>query len=302
MMSTLKTRLRAVQKFGRWLVEDFPKSPGLEIYARYQDKRNQRGFAQVKAAESAGYAPHFEPFYPRPIPKIIWIYWAQGEEGAPHVVRRCLESWRARNPGWELRVLDAEAADALIDLSDVPDGLPRRFRANMLRLRLLKKFGGVWTDATTFCHRPFDDWLPMQAAQGFFSLSDPGADRWLANWFIASEPEGALITAWEEAYSAYLTRQTRQPEKYFMLTYTFQWAVLRDQALRAHWARVARLPSTPTFFLMSALQGHMPMEQVRRAVATGLPVSKLSWKVDISPEDIDVILAEMAGPGSDLRA
>jgi len=117
----------------------------------------------------------------RSIPKTIWIYWAQGEAEAPHVVQRCLESWYTRNPGWELRVLDEESANALIDLSDVPEGLPRRFKADVLRLRLLKEFGGVWTDATTFCHRPFEDWLPMQAASGFFAFSDPSLS-------LASDP------------------------------------------------------------------------------------------------------------------
>ena len=298
-----KAFVRQVQTFLRWAVQDLPQAPGFAIYARRMDRMNGKGFVKTRAAEAAGAVPpHYENFYPRAIPKTIWIYWAQGEEDAPHVVQRCLESWRARNPGWELRVLDEESANALIDLSDVPEGLPRRFRANMLRLRLLKNFGGVWTDATTFCHRPFEDWLPMQAASGFFSFSDPGADRWLGNWFIASEQDGDLITVWEAAYTAYLTRQTRTPKTYFMLTYSFQWAVLRNPELKAAWARVARLPSTPTFFLMSAIRGHMPMEEVKKAVALGLPISKLSWKVDVSPEDIDIILADMAGPGSDLRA
>ena len=295
-LAGIKRALRDMQRFGRWLWRDVPKHPSLEFYARGQDQLNRAEFARIRAGEAEGRAVHLEPFHPaREIPKIIWIYWAQGEADAPHVVKRCLESWRRCNPDWDLRVLDQDSADALVDLSDVPEGLPRRFRANMLRLRLLKAHGGVWTDATTFCHRPFDAWLPLQAASsGFFVFGDPGPDRWFANWFIASEANGTLISAWEASYTRYLTRCDRQPEKYFMLTYAFQWCVRRDPALMAAWQRVARLPSSPTFLLMSALKGQVPMDDMQKVVSLGLPISKLSWKSDIPPADIDRALDQFS--------
>jgi O-antigen/teichoic acid export membrane protein len=272
----------------RWLTTDFPKAPGFAIYARHLGEQNKRTFRQVRTAVERNAAPSWyeEGHYGKQIPKIIWLYWAQGEYDAPFVVRRCFESWRSLNPGWEVRVLDEETANTLVDLSDVSAGLPRRFRANVLRLRLLKKKGGVWTDATTLCHRPLDDWLPLAAASGFFAFSNPGIGRWIDNWFIASEPDGALISAWEPAYSTYLMQKTEEPDYYFMQIYCFQWAVKQARNLQQSWAQVVRIPAQPTFLLMSALRGQVPVQEVKNALASGLPLSKLSWKVDVSPEDV----------------
>ncbi len=51
------------------------------------------------------------------VPRTIWILWLQGRENAPELVKRCLRSWEYHNPGWTIRVLDAETLPAYIDLS-----------------------------------------------------------------------------------------------------------------------------------------------------------------------------------------
>ena len=79
-----------------------------------------------------------------------------------------------------------------------------------------------------------------------------------------------------------------------MLTYTFQHAVRRDPALQAMWDRVARLPSTPAFLAMEAIKGQLPLEVAQKAVACGVPVSKLSWKGKRDPSEIDGILSSLS--------
>lgn len=51
------------------------------------------------------------------------------------------------------------------------DGLiPPAAESDILRLYLLKKYGGVWVDATNLCRRPLDAWLPSAACEGFFAF------------------------------------------------------------------------------------------------------------------------------------
>lgn len=277
--------------FGRWLWEDWSRNPRFAQYSRRQNHMNQ-SFTNDRRD------PHQDReeqlLQARIIPKIIWIYWAQGEADAPHLVCRCMESWRSQNPAWDVRILDADAAGELVDLSDVPEFLPRRFRANVLRLRLLAKFGGVWTDATTYCHRPLDDWLPLPAVSGFFVFSDPGPDRWFDNWFIAAAPEHPLAVGWEAAYTDYITGVKRQPNAYFMMIYALQWHILNDPAARTAWAHCGRLPAEPTFYLGMGLSGQIPLSAAREQVALGLPLSKLTWKVDIDSAQIDAVLDELS--------
>lgn len=294
-IEALGRRGRRLAAEARWLGNEFARNPGLELHAECQHRKNRRFHSQVRVWDAAGEDPFLAAYAPREIPKIIWTHWAQGEAAAPAVVRRGLDSWRRLNPGWDIRVLDNAAADALVHLSDVPDFLPVRCFVNTARLRLLRQFGGLWTDATTMCHRPLDEWLPLQAASGFFVLNRPAEGRFFDNWFIASEPGGTLITAWEEAYSDYITNCTKLSRRYFMLIYALERRLRTDPEARAAWNRTARLPAPPSFLLMSALKGITPDETVRHAIRAGLPVSKLSWKSDLPDEAIERRLEEILG-------
>jgi hypothetical protein len=286
--------LRSALRLLEWLFRDMPRAPILESYIAFQDVRNRRFFRQVREERARGRDDWLVPYRPRPVPRIIWTFWAQGLAAAPPVVTACVESWRRHNPGWELRVLDLDQAGEFLDMSRLPPGVPLRYHANVLRLTLLARFGGVWADATVYCHRPLDDWLPQAAASGFFVFSDPGPDRWLDSWFIASEPQGRLVSAWREAYLNHVTRLSGTHRSYFIVMYTFQLTVLRDRALRALWQRVPRLPAPPCFLMASAIGGRTPDEAVLEAVSAGLPVSKLSWKAPVAPEELPRRLARIA--------
>jgi hypothetical protein len=129
--------------------------------------------------------------------KIIWSAWFQGLQNAPYVVRQCHESWLIRNPGWRVVCLD-EASLPTFASADYAEGnlarLPAQARADLLRLDLLAHHGGVWADATCFCAKPLDDWLPANTESGFFAFSRPGPDRIISNWFLAAEPGGVLVS------------------------------------------------------------------------------------------------------------
>jgi mannosyltransferase OCH1-like enzyme len=87
------------------------------------------------------------------IPKVVWFLWLQGLDNAPYVVRKCYESWVARNPSWRIISLDAATAQefASVDYSSANlSKLSYQHRADLLRLDLLAHHGGVWVDATCF--------------------------------------------------------------------------------------------------------------------------------------------------------
>jgi hypothetical protein len=183
----------------------------------------------------------------------------QGVDAVPHVVQRCIESWQRHNPGWELRILDDTGLANTVDMSDFPDFLPRRVFADLLRTRLLKRYGGVWVDATVYCHRPLDDWLPLLAMTGCFTLDRPGPDRAFSSWFLASVLEHVLMCAWEETYGAYLRSLTHMQRRYFMFFYSLQWRLERDPTAMSAFLRKGGLQAPPTFLLMSALLGRTPV-------------------------------------------
>jgi len=280
---TMRSRLRRMKGYGvrllRWMRWELPVLPVLQIYGRFQSRHAFADHsARIQQPEAVALA-QTAPFRGNEIPRILWIYWGQGEAAAPELVRRCIASWRLHNPGWEIRVLDATSAAELVDLSDIAAELPFRFKANALRLRLLERFGGVWADATCYCHRPLDDWMPLLGGlTGFFAFAAPGRDRWIDNWFIASAPGGRMIRLWRPAYDRYVTRLQRMPSVYFMMIYSFQWALLRNGALLQEFRARGSLPAVPSYALMTHMEGHFGPEAARELIAAGYPVSKFSWK------------------------
>jgi len=285
--SALRRRVRQGLGTALWALRDLPGAPTFEIFARRLDRMNRAHVAEIR---SRGGEP-MTPRAPDTIPKIVWIYWAQGLDEAPPVVQRCIASWRAANPDWDLQVLDRDAAGALVDLSDLPAALPRRHEADFLRLRLLERFGGIWADATVFCHRPLQDWLPLLAGSGFFVFRDPGPDRWLSTWFIAAAPGHPLIAAWVRQYGEYLIARRRPPGPYFMVMYAFQFAVSRSPELMREWRCCSGLWAVPSFRLMAALDGQVGAEEAAvESLRRGLPVSKLNWKKPFDQVRFDTIL------------
>jgi hypothetical protein len=130
------------------------------------------------------------------LPRIIWFAWFQGFDNAPYVVRKCRESWVARNPGWRVMSIDAANLQEFTSV-DYSRGnianLSMQHRAGLLRLDLLSRHGGVWADATCFCVQSLDDWLSPHMRSGFFAFHRPGPDRVISSWFLAAEPDNVLV-------------------------------------------------------------------------------------------------------------
>ena len=278
--------LRRNRSRARWLLFDLPRRPGLELYAAPKGLRIKRRFRRMRRESFANQEAWLAPHYARQVPKTLWMFWAQGLDQAPAVVHRCVETWRRRNPGWDIRVLDEESAAAFADVSDLPAGLPFHVKADLLRVRLLARHGGVWADACTYCHRPLDDWLPLHAKSGFFVFGRTLPTRWMDSGFIAAEANGKLITLWADAYGRYVTRAAEGTRHYFMFNYAFQWAVRTDAEAREEWRRCATIPAQPNFVLMSWIKGQSPKEAVLGLLEAGQPISHLTYKTDVPDQEV----------------
>lgn len=100
--------------------------------------------------------------------KIVWQYWAQGFDSVPDVVRQCLDSVDRYATGYKIiRLSD----DTLSDYLDLPDFLSAKrpmmttaHFSDLLRLMLLKTYGGIWMDATVLLTGP----IPEEYAQSDF--------------------------------------------------------------------------------------------------------------------------------------
>ena len=173
------------------------------------------------------------------IPKTIWILWIQGWEAAPKVVLMCARSWKRQNPTWLVRSLSKENLGEFVDLPRTHPGikgkaLPQTALADIVRIALLKKHGGVWVDATLYCNRPLDHWIYEVLPSGFFAFDRPAHDRMVASFFLAAKPGHYIVKTWDQLNKEYwLLRESRND--YFWSHYLFRQAYEKDPCFKHLW-------------------------------------------------------------------
>jgi hypothetical protein len=178
------------------------------------------------------------------VKKTIWSCWFQGREAAPFLVKRCFASWERENPGWDFRCLDAVSIERYVNLKEIVDLQEQSVTAASLsdiaRVLLLHQFGGIWVDATLFCNRPLDDWLPSAMTEGFFAFAAPALDRLLASWFLSAVPNHYLISHWCRRTIEYWSNRLKS-ENYFWFHHLFDTMCNSDNAAADAWFRVPKI-------------------------------------------------------------
>jgi hypothetical protein len=143
------------------------------------------------------------------VPKQIWIFWDRGfaHKSAEKEAIIALKSWQLINPGWIIRDINMTQAEELTDRrslinNTVWKGIGMAGRADIYRILLLHKYGGVWTDASCLCSVPLDTWLsPYQRDLYTFTRFDnlkqqqnSGINPWITAWFLVSPPKSYTLT------------------------------------------------------------------------------------------------------------
>jgi len=213
--------------------------------------------------------------------KIIWTCWFQGRHAAPPLVQRCFDSWERENPEWELRCLDATTIARYVDFSDIDlnrQTITAASLSDILRIRLLHEFGGVWVDATLYCNRPLDNWLPQVMSAGFFAFSAPVHGRLLSSWFLAAEPGNEIVQEWCAAAQRYWQGRERSDDYYWFHHIAGQ-LVSENPQVRQQWSSVPAVSADGPHALQF-LGLHRPWAEVSHAIDWSTPVFKLTYRVN----------------------
>jgi hypothetical protein len=134
------------------------------------------------------------------IPKIIWSYWQQSS--VPPLIRQCHENWRKFAPDHELRVLHLDAISQWLPTDELPVNftqLPAYRQADWLRLRLLKEYGGIWMDASSFLTTSLSwvhDKQHTTEYLGFYldGFTTNTKQPIVENWFMAATTNSLFIS------------------------------------------------------------------------------------------------------------
>ena len=139
----------------------------------------------------------------------IFTIWLQGEDNAPAIVRACLRSIR-HNCRQELTVIDERS---LQDWIILPDYIMEKWKAGKIRaahfadicrVELLYRYGGIWMDATCFATSP----VPQQITDEDFFIYLSGSRlkgmySFVQNCFFRAKKGNYLLGAWRDSIFRY---------------------------------------------------------------------------------------------------
>lgn len=89
--------------------------------------------------------------------RYIWVCWLQGEDNAPDIVKKCIDSIRKNASDYELVIINENNYNKYVT---IPEVIIQKFQdrkispahfSDILRMFLLEKYGGLWLDATIYC-------------------------------------------------------------------------------------------------------------------------------------------------------
>lgn len=144
--------------------------------------------------------------------RVIWQVWLQGWESAPDIVKAIQEYNSAALPGFTFRRLSAEDALGLVDISSkVLDHfnagrISQAGFADLLRLRLVSTYGGIWADSTILFSAGFSEF--HQVNKNFVLQWDYDINRmksWnftIRNGLFSAERNDSFIQLWGDALEA----------------------------------------------------------------------------------------------------
>ncbi len=223
----------------------------------------------------------------------IFVYWGQGFDQAPPLVRACVAALSANNPGERVHLLtDADLAYYV----DVPEDLAVALAGNkthfsdLLRLLLLEKFGGIWVDGTCFVAEPLRPHIDGALAKGsVFAFNYHGP--YLSSWLLAARPGSYVMHLWRAAVFLWWEKRAELID-YFLLHHFFEMLHHLDPRFRAEWDEGLRLSSRPPHVLQTEMLQPYAPEQFREILA-GSFAHKLRYKYQPHEVTSDSYLAHL---------
>ena len=233
--------------------------------------------------------------------KIIWQCWLQGEDSMPELVKVCTDSVKKYNSDAKYVLITKENVNQYISIPEYIEEkylsgiIPIAQYSDIIRLMLLKKYGGIWFDSTIY----ETDKLPKEAYESdFFTLRNHVGlcfdkiqsfkdletmsnyfNRPImlpSSWFISSSPENIIITGWLELLLEYWKNENSLID-YYIMDYFFVLLLLSNNSCRNIFENIPILLTTFAEVLQSAMPEEYDEELFER-IKMYSPIHKLTLK------------------------
>ena len=221
----------------------------------------------------------------------IWVCWWTGEESAPKLVKRCIESIRANANGHPVNLITQDNYAQYLDVTETI--LRKAERKDMclahlsdyIRLALLAKYGGLWLDATIFCSQPLPEELfrmPLFTCKGRTGDGDFCSDYKWTVFCIGGYRGNVFFRMIQNMLQTYWERNPVAID-YLFLDYTIKLAYSTHKTCTQ---LIDELPENNLRRddLQAAMNAALPRDQWDKVIQPDTVLYKLSWRETYSEQ------------------
>ena len=223
------------------------------------------------------------------IPKLIWTFWYD-ESNIKEIPKACIA--RMKNlEGYKTIVLTKDNLSSYVDVSDIKPLLDRgyisiQFFSDVLRVRVLKKYGGFWMDSTIAITKKESIDSIIQNLN-FFSIRLWEFKKWqsvtegkFSSYFWATPPDNLLFSYVNDCFSAFIQKHHTTID-YYQFDYTIMAGYEKIKFIRQMIDAIP--PSNPdTFWLTRQLNKPFSKEKWHE-IQKKTDIFKLSWRFSPQP-------------------
>lgn len=159
----------------------------------------------------------------------VWVCWWHGEQDMSPLIRECYRRIREFNPTKKVILITDEN---LNDWVQFPDYILKKYQegiitrthfSDLLRMELLRKYGGVWMDITlmTFSNIPESFYqYPVFTGHYVYDKHDYNVsrNRWTSYFWVSRYPNNVLFCFMSDFWRAYW-KQKDELIEYFLVDY-----------------------------------------------------------------------------------
>lgn len=170
----------------------------------------------------------------------IWVYWWQGEEHMPDIVKACVKSIRDNSSGHKVVLVDRNNYSDFVDISDIvvkkhDDGIVGHAHfSDIVRSALLANYGGMWIDATVFISQPIPERVFERTFYTAKSVNEKAfyysKSRWVS-YFLSGNKAFPLFSFVRDMLTTYWERSDAIID-YLLIDYVFDIAYRNIPAVK----------------------------------------------------------------------
>ena len=251
----------------------------------YLKKQLKSVFEQFENDTDIG---HYEPNAP------IWVCWWTGEETAPLLVKRCIQSIRKNANGHPVHLL---TKDNYRKYLDIPEFILDRVKnenmrlahlSDYIRLVLLSKYGGLWLDATIFCTQPLPEEmfrLPVFTCKGRTVDVDYCSDYKWTVFCIGGYRGNVMFRALQALLEDYW-KSNRVAIDYLFLDHTIKLLYFTHETC-GKLIDAIQENNLHRDDLQAAMNEAVPASQIDQIITQDTFLYKLSWREKYQPTTKD---------------